>query len=51
MTNDPDSPLGEVAHVVIELQAGVEHAVPATKTFTAQLAAFAILAQATGPVP
>lgn len=51
VTNDPDSPLGEVARVVIELQAGVEHAVPATKTSTAQLAAFAILAQATGSVP
>ncbi len=36
---------------VIELGAGEELAVPATKTFTAQLAAFAVLAAALGEVP
>lgn len=50
VTNDGDSPLGEAADEVLALRAGVEQAVPATKTFTAQLTAFALLAQALGPV-
>ena len=36
---------------MIELGAGEERAVPATKTFTAQMAAFAVLAAALGDVP
>lgn len=51
VTNEPDSPLGSVADAVVELGAGDERAVPATKTFTAQLAAFAFLAEALGDVP
>src|SRR4051794_14866161 len=51
ITNDPGSPLAAAAEGVIELGAGAERAVPATKTFTAQLAAFAVLAAALGPVP
>lgn len=51
VTNEPDSPLGHVAESVISLGAGQERAVPATKTFTAQLAAFAFLAEALGNVP
>jgi glucosamine--fructose-6-phosphate aminotransferase (isomerizing) len=51
MTNDGTSPLAKAADVHVELRAGEERAVPATKTFTAQLAAFAILAEALGPVP
>jgi glutamine---fructose-6-phosphate transaminase (isomerizing) len=51
VTNDPGSPLAGAADAVIQLGAGDERAVPATKTFTAQLAAFALLAQALGPVP
>ena len=51
VTNDPDSPLAEAADAVIPLGVGDERAVPATKTFTAQLAAFALLAEALGPVP
>lgn len=51
ITNEPDSPLGSATHVVIALGAGAERAVPATKTFTAQLAAFALLAEALGAVP
>jgi glutamine---fructose-6-phosphate transaminase (isomerizing) len=51
ITNDPTSDLAEAAEAVIELGAGEELAVPATKTVTAQLAAFAILACALGPVP
>src|SRR3954454_7220164 len=41
ITNDASSPLAVVSDAVIELGAGEELAVPATKTFTAQLAAFA----------
>ncbi len=51
ITNDRESPLAESADAVIELGAGEEVAVPATKTFTAQMAAFAIMAEALGPVP
>src|SRR3954454_1958213 len=37
ITNNPDSPLAAASQVVIELGAGEERAVPATKTFTGQL--------------
>src|SRR3954463_14173683 len=48
VTNDGGSPLAEVADEAIDLGVGPEDAVPATKTVTAQLAAFAILAHALG---
>jgi glucosamine--fructose-6-phosphate aminotransferase (isomerizing) len=51
ITNDPDSPLAGAAEIGIDLGAGEEGAVPATKTFTAQLAAVALVAEALGPVP
>jgi glucosamine--fructose-6-phosphate aminotransferase (isomerizing) len=51
VTNDADSPLATAASCCIALGAGAEAAVPATKTFTAQLAAMALLAEALGPVP
>jgi glutamine---fructose-6-phosphate transaminase (isomerizing) len=51
VTNDPESALAAAADVQIELAAGEERAVPATKTFTAQLAAVALVAEALGPVP
>src|SRR5919201_133181 len=51
VTNEADSPLAAVADAAVELRAGTEQAVPATKTFTAQALAFAILAEALGPVP
>ena len=51
ITNNGDSPLAEAAETVIELGAGEENAVPATKTYTAQMAAFAVLANALGDVP
>jgi glucosamine--fructose-6-phosphate aminotransferase (isomerizing) len=51
ITNNPASPLAEVGDALLELGAGEERAVPATKTFLAQLAAFALLAEALGPVP
>jgi glutamine---fructose-6-phosphate transaminase (isomerizing) len=51
VTNDPDSPLARAASVHVSLDAGEELAVPATKTFTAQLAAMALVAEALGRVP
>jgi glucosamine--fructose-6-phosphate aminotransferase (isomerizing) len=51
ITNEADSPLAAGASARIPLGAGAERAVPATKTFTAQLAAAALLAEALGPVP
>jgi glucosamine--fructose-6-phosphate aminotransferase (isomerizing) len=51
LTNDPDSALAAAADVQVELGAGEERAVPATKTFTGQLAAVALVAEALGPVP
>jgi glucosamine--fructose-6-phosphate aminotransferase (isomerizing) len=51
VTNEPDSPLARGASVHVSLGAGVEQAVPATKTFTAQLAAMALMAEALGAVP
>jgi glutamine---fructose-6-phosphate transaminase (isomerizing) len=46
VTNAPGSPLTEVADVALLTQAGEELAVPATKTYTTQLAAMAVLAAA-----
>jgi glutamine---fructose-6-phosphate transaminase (isomerizing) len=43
ITNAPDSPLGQVADYVIDIRAGVEAAVAATKTYTAELMAIAML--------
>jgi glutamine---fructose-6-phosphate transaminase (isomerizing) len=51
LTNEADSPLAASADVTVVLGAGEERAVPATKTFTAQLAAVALVAEALGPVP
>ncbi len=44
VTNTPDSPLGDAAEYVVALGAGEEKAVAATKTYTAQLGALALLA-------
>jgi len=43
ITNDPASPLANAAEHVIQLHAGLERAVAATKTYTASLAAIALL--------
>lgn len=51
VTNDVDSNLAVVAHAVVALEAGHELAIPATKTYTAQLAAFALIASVLGPTP
>jgi glucosamine--fructose-6-phosphate aminotransferase (isomerizing) len=44
ITNDPGSPLAEAAEYVIDLHAGKEEAVAATKTYTASLAGIGMLA-------
>jgi glutamine---fructose-6-phosphate transaminase (isomerizing) len=46
ITNDRHSPLTDVAAATIDTAAGIEQAVPATKTVTSQFAAFAVLAEA-----
>ena len=51
VTNDPDSPLGAQGDYVLALHAGEEQAVAATKTYTAQLAALALLSCALGDNP
>lgn len=43
ITNDPGSPLAQAADYILPLGAGVEQAVAATKTYTASLAALALL--------
>jgi glutamine---fructose-6-phosphate transaminase (isomerizing) len=49
VTNEPDSPLGAAAEVNLACRAGHELAVPATKTYVAQLAALAALVAALRP--
>lgn len=44
ITNDASSPLAAAAEAVVDLGAGEERAVPATKTVTAELVAFALVA-------
>jgi glucosamine--fructose-6-phosphate aminotransferase (isomerizing) len=51
ITNDPASPLALAAEVVIPIRAGPERAVAATKTYTSQLMAFAMLSAALGDDP
>ncbi len=46
ITNDSDSPLAEAAELVIDTVAGPERAVAATKTYTTQLTAIAMLSVA-----
>ena len=48
LTNDPSSPLAEAAEHVIDIGAGPERAIAATKTYTGELFALAILAAAWG---
>ncbi len=48
ITNDASSPLARGAEVVVALEAGAERAIPATKTVTAELVAFAMIASAAG---
>jgi glutamine---fructose-6-phosphate transaminase (isomerizing) len=51
VTNDGGSALARAADLTLETHAGVERAVPATKTYTTQLAAMAVLATALAPDP
>jgi glutamine---fructose-6-phosphate transaminase (isomerizing) len=51
IVNAAASPLSDAADVIIDLSAGGELAVPATKTFTATLVALALIAAAMGPLP
>jgi len=46
ITNASTSPLAESAEIVIDIQAGKEMSIPATKTYTAQLFAIAMLSAA-----
>ena len=46
ITNVPDSPLGKAADLVLDIQAGVEKAVAATKTYTAELMSIAMISAA-----
>jgi glucosamine--fructose-6-phosphate aminotransferase (isomerizing) len=50
ITNDGESPLAAAADATIALGVGIEQAVPATKTVTAQIAAFGLVAEAVRPV-
>lgn len=49
VTNDPGSPLAAAVDVVLPVAAGRERAVPATKTYTGQLAALAALVDSLWP--
>ena len=46
LTNDPASPLAEAAEHVIDIAAGPERSIAATKTYTGELLALAVLAAA-----
>jgi len=46
ITNEPDSPLGQHADYVIDIQAGAEKAVAATKNYTTDLMSVAMLSAA-----
>lgn len=48
LTNEPESDLARQGEVVINLHAGVERAVAATKTYTTELAAIALLSASLG---
>lgn len=54
VTNNPSSPLAERAELHVDVRAGVERAVAATKTYTAELLALYLLCEGvrgTDPVP
>ena len=51
VTNVANSPLAQAADLALVTLAGPERAVPATKTFTTQLTAMAVLATALAPDP
>jgi glucosamine--fructose-6-phosphate aminotransferase (isomerizing) len=51
VVNEPGSDLARVSDAVVQLDAGTERAVPATKTVTAQLLALAAVGAALGAAP
>jgi glucosamine--fructose-6-phosphate aminotransferase (isomerizing) len=51
ITNAPDSPLAKAADFVLDIQAGPEKAVAATKTYTSQLMAIAMISAALSDSP
>lgn len=51
ITNVPDSPLGQAAEFVLPIHAGAERSVAATKTYSAQLLALAMLSAALDDSP
>ena len=51
ITNDGGSPLAAAAELALATEAGPEHAVPATKSYTTQLAALVVLALGLGADP
>ncbi len=51
ITNESESRLAQAADIVLALQAGPEHSVPASKTYSASLLALALLSQAIDPDP
>lgn len=48
VTNEPASPLAQAADLVLDIQAGVEQAVAASKTYTAELMSLAMISAALG---
>ncbi len=51
ITNEPNSPLAKAASHVLDIQAGPERAVAATKTYTAELACIAMISAALNGAP
>jgi glucosamine--fructose-6-phosphate aminotransferase (isomerizing) len=51
VTNEPASPLASAAEIMLRIHAGRELAVPATKTYVAELAVVAALVNALRPTP
>lgn len=51
VTNAPDSPLALAADLVLDIQAGAEKAVAATKTYTTELMGLAMISAALGDDP
>src|SRR5512146_1443407 len=49
VTNAPESPLAQAAEFVLDIQAGPEKSVAATKTYTAELLSIAMLSAALNP--
>lgn len=50
ITNDPESPLADIADVVVHVRAGTERSVAATKTYTATLMSVAMIAAHLDPM-